>query len=157
MRYVKQTDRFRCGPVAIVNAIKWSGGTATRKSLPTIDEQCHCKAPGGTMPTNLAKAIAKYGDLFTAKRYFNPPKEKLDKHLDHGGAAILRYMIGKPEYHGHYIFIAGKEGERYLICNDNMRTKNLLSFQKVTNKVFLKAVWKNYKKDSKVVWLLSKN
>jgi len=36
MRYCKQRNSFECGPIAILNALKWSGARATLKDLADI-------------------------------------------------------------------------------------------------------------------------
>jgi hypothetical protein len=162
---VKQTDQFRCGPVAILNAIKWSGGQATKKKdLPRITSECCCTYPRGTPPTNLMAAIKKYRHHFKATIQYDPPKRKFDRHLENGNAAILDYFSRwDGEYCGHYILVLGKDKRCYTICNDRKRLKkdgdvpDLCSCQRVSHKKFSKVCWKYYKDQYKVVFFLTKN
>lgn len=116
-RYIKQRDNFRCGPVAIANAIKWAGGDFSfRKNKKWLDEVANTTAPTGTWPVHFHRALRKVGG-----EHFTITKRRLEKltptqsirlirkHLKSGGAVIMnvsRYtQMGDDA--GHYFLLIG--------------------------------------------------
>jgi hypothetical protein len=135
-RYVKQTDEFRCGPVAVINAVKWAGGNLTKKDLPRLTKMCECTFSNGTKVRNLQKALKRYEKFFRITMLFDPPKARLDKHLLQGHAAIMDYtdFWDKEAFLGHYILIVEKKDNYYTICNDRkylLNHTNLVALQKI--------------------------
>ncbi len=64
VRYVRQRDTFRCGPIAILNALKWAGAPVTAALLPEITAVAGCVYPEGTQPKDFAPALRAFGEKY---------------------------------------------------------------------------------------------
>lgn len=95
-RYFKQRDFFRCGPVAILNALKWAGVPVTVKhDLPRICRLCYC-VDGGVNYREMDDALRKVGrGHFTIRRVNQPKLHEIEDHLKAGGAIILDFYWEK--------------------------------------------------------------
>jgi hypothetical protein len=128
-RYVKQYDGTSCGPIALINTLKWLGYSVSYDFLNIAKHLCRWKGiRGGTSDLDLEKAL----DYFRVekKRVVKPSIEELDKHLDSGGAAIISYfniysMPGFKKNAGHFTLCIGRTDKTYLMVNDRTnRTTN---------------------------------
>ena len=109
VRFNKQYDNYSCGPVAILNALKWAGYNCTYKQdFHFIKELCECvNEPDwqGTHYLNLSSALKEYRIKFKFIR--KPSLFQIVTHLEKGGAVILRVLFKEEENHqdtffGHY-------------------------------------------------------
>jgi len=113
IRYIRQRDQFSCGPVAIINTLKFLGCNITYKDLPLVQNLCKCKSPDGTNPENLEKALSMLGICF--ERKIKPSLKDIDGHIKSRGAILLNYCISM----GHYSLCVGKSGtNNYTLIND---------------------------------------
>ena len=123
IRYTKQYDHYSCGPVAIINALKWAGYSASlKKDKPRILKISKCKPPKGTSVFNLNKAILRCLELDL--EYDDcPDLRTLRAHLrTRQGAAILRYKWWSKKrkcWQGHYFLTTGltSSGKYYYVIN----------------------------------------
>lgn len=119
MRFVKQKDQYSCGPIAIMNALKWAGLPATyRTHFHKIRSLCKTTMSWGTTPDNMTMALLKHSKYlnFTTKSLVT--LKEIEKHLDAGGAVILEYWFkDEKDYDGHYVFIFREHGHDFMAVN----------------------------------------
>lgn len=124
IRYIKQRDKYNCGPVAVLNALKWAGKKVTYASdFKKIKEACKSGKKNGTYVTALTDALIKY-KLIRRRDYKSPATTKdIDTWLKKGNAVIVRYgwwkkserkkvnqyatRLKKGKWIGHYVLISG--------------------------------------------------
>ena len=105
-RYVRQYDRYSCGPVAIINALKWCGRSYSLKNdLRKFQHACRCGYMHGTRMSDLDWVLRKFiPSTFVVKRKRYPVIGDIEKHLKVGGIVILNFAwkdkIGNI---GHYM------------------------------------------------------
>lgn len=147
--YIKQRDEFSCGPVAIINALKWAGHDYTYQALPTIRRLCRCKDEG-THSENLTRGLEKLKKRNKLKFKYNdleyPTLLKIDKHLKKGSLIFL-YRENNQDI-GHYIFINSKKENWYSVVNYSKKTKG-----KMHRKTLMRLV-KNRFFDMPSVWYI---
>jgi hypothetical protein len=90
-RYIRQRNNYSCGPVALLNALKWAGATkgTSYEMVSYWCEACRTTKRMGTSFIDLFRA-ARTLPLIGARKA--RPKVKLidiNAHLRHGGAVIL--------------------------------------------------------------------
>ena len=126
IRYLRQRDNYNCGPVAIINALKFFGERATQKDISRIAKIVNCKSPHGTSPKNMNKGINK---IFKCEKMEDPTMRDIDQILLNGNPVILNYLIQENgERWGHYIFIPRRETDGFIIINENKnRTVDLVN------------------------------
>lgn len=136
-RYVQQRDNFRCGPVAILNALKWSGCRVTSKLIPSLCKAVSCI--DGTYQSNLGRELVKRGKgNFFTREDKQPTLKNIEKNLRNGGAVLLSYWYRKKkppskcgELEGHNTLIVGvsKSGLTFYVANyfapDNTQRKRV--------------------------------
>ena len=107
-RYVGQRDGFSCGPISILNVLKWAGYDVTSKYLADLKRYCKTDK-GGTDTKNITKVLQRYSKL----KYQCVPFIKvqdLHNHIKNGGSAIVEiswFDKKKKETTGHYYAIVG--------------------------------------------------
>lgn len=111
-RYVRQRDAFRCGPVAILNALKWAGCRVTAELIPDLAREVSCAAPLGTSLSNMTRGLHKWGKgIFFTQTDRRPSLQKIERSLREGKAVILGYWYhtddqkNKNFKNGHYALI----------------------------------------------------
>jgi hypothetical protein len=125
-RYVRQKDDYGCGPIAVLNALKWAGYDAQyKRDYARLIRLCKC-TKGGTIDDNFNKAIRQYKRLLVYPRknpMYAPPISLVDACLDDGGAVAMGFIY---KYAGvvvaeHFTLCVGKVNKRYVFIN-NIRT-----------------------------------
>jgi len=106
LRYKKQRDKFRCGPVAIQNALRWAGYDADLNKI-CLEVGCVYPENIGTWPEQLDPGLRFFGkDIFSIKKIIYPTVKQLKEHLFSGGAIIFRVTYTRNgEVWGHYTLI----------------------------------------------------
>jgi len=95
VRYLKQRNPFSCGPIAIINAIRWAGGVAPYEKIHRLKKECVCIPKWGCPYAAFDRTLRKEGKgLFKVKRKYRPTIAKVTSHLLNGGAVILDYRTG---------------------------------------------------------------
>ncbi len=125
-RYVKQRDQFSCGPVAIINILKWSGERFDCQDIiGPIQKLCKCSNPTGTNHPNFDKALRATTKMlggFHVRRVYKPKLPEVEKHLREGGVVALNYSWRpKKEKRGrHFMLLTGvsETGKSFLTVND---------------------------------------
>lgn len=122
MRWLRQRDKYNCGPIALINLAKWRGESVTGRDLPHYQKLCKCEPVLGTKVSCLRPVIGlpKRGSY-----------HKLKQHLFSGGTAIV--LARK-----HYFFVRGiadcTDGRRGFLainCYEG-ETVSLLSWQRMS-------------------------
>lgn len=167
MRYIKQTDRYSCAALAVLNALKWAGKRITKKHLPAIRKKMKCLPYQGTSSENLQNYME---NIFPKCRQIkiqkiHPDKRKIDKHLENGGLVYVSYCTGNShkgyridddEVLAHCCLMLEKSDDCYKISN--YVEEETVSV--VPKKEFVREVWKKSSKadnkDGRMIWLLSK-
>jgi hypothetical protein len=108
-RYTRQRDQFRCGPVAIMNALKWAGKKCSYDELrDPLTRSCKCKSPHGTKHRNFDAVLREAGKkLYSVRRVYHPTLAEIESHLRGGGAIVLNYKWGKNKYDRHFHLLTG--------------------------------------------------
>lgn len=126
-RYVKQRDKFSCGPVAIMNILKWSGERFSyQETIDLFRKLCECNNPRGTNHPNFDKAlraVTKRLGGFHVRRVHNPKLPEVEKHLREEGVVILNYFWRneKEGAYRHFTLLTSvsETGKSFLTVNDN--------------------------------------
>jgi len=137
MRYLRQRDQFTCGPVAIMNAIRWAGGEARYEDkFDDYVERCRCVPPWGTKHGAFDRVLREEGGgLYEVRRVYRPTIPQMTQHLLNGGAVILNYRSGekhkdrrKEKRHFYLLIEASPFG---LIFGTVNRNRNTPAFSEV--------------------------
>lgn len=122
MRYYKQKRGFDCGPVVLLNAMKWAGFQRSAKEyLPMLTERVGYliketdRESPGTEPLDFQAGLICTPELEVKAMYHVPNLRDLDRELKMGRAIILRYFHNRG---GHYTLIVGKTKHYYTLVND---------------------------------------
>ncbi len=112
-RYLNQKDTYSCGPIAIVNAFKWLGYSATSKDLPVLSEVCKLDKKYGTTIQNLDKGLKHMCKKHKHPKIRKTTKitiKKIEKLLLQGKAVLLDLGWKRKKegiVAGHYFLIHG--------------------------------------------------
>lgn len=122
MRYVKQKDKYACGPIAVLNALKWAGASAPyKKTFKRLKKLTDCTI-GGSDYDGIVKAIKHYPKVFDFIENHFIEMSDIDYYIKEGASIILEYYYKDLEvsdgYVGHFVFIAGKWDNYYLVVNN---------------------------------------
>lgn len=122
MQYVKQRDRFRCGPVALLNALKWQGLRISLTGLRDLSELVQCKwknsiKHSGTYLHHFNRVAKQLGYV----RLACPSVTKIDRELKAGNIVIL-LRIAKDFSWGHYSIVIDHKRGRYYGVNHTGNT-----------------------------------
>jgi len=111
VRYCKQLEGYSCGPVAILNALKWAGLKKTYKDVKEYKEKCFYDGwEGGVNVNDFSRAFFTYRKHLVIRYRRNFNIGELDKHLETGGAAVvnLRRFDLIDGWKGHFFLVIGK-------------------------------------------------
>jgi len=114
MRYLKQRDRYSCGPTALANMMLWTGIKESASSMrKKFIKFCNC-IPGYGCSTGVLENTLFYIKNIDFETIEWPTLRKLDRHLDSGGIAIIRirHKIG-----GHFYLCTRKTKKMYEVVN----------------------------------------
>ena len=112
-RYVGQRDKYSCGPVVIMNAIKWAGGHATmKKDHKRLTKAVYCGFVGdqhGTHPLDLDPILRREGfGRFEVVRFFYPSIQEFEEHVrkdDCAAVISFNYINRSGKFCGHYTLV----------------------------------------------------
>jgi hypothetical protein len=154
MRFIKQRDKFRCAPVAALNALRWAGVDADSELIYTLEEEMDCTY-NGTKPRHFDRVLREYGsNVFSVLRHSYQSIAELEEHLLGDGAAIVNFQHD----HGrHYAMITNmsKTGGTFEVVNW-FSGKDVPSVVHCRRKTFLKDIF--YRKGDPLykIWFLEK-
>ncbi len=112
-RYIKQRDKFRCGPVAVMNALKWAGEDVSYVAdRDRLDKLCNCgPPPSGTNHPGFDRALRAAGKgIYSVRKVRYPTLREIEEHLQNGHAVVFNYYW-RDEEEGtsarHFEFLVG--------------------------------------------------
>lgn len=165
VRYTNQKDQFRCGPVAIANAMKWAGvDFSFRDNKKKLDKLVNIKKTGCNS-TDITTALRAVGEKYLTgiqRRKLNDytPTQAvrmIRKHIRSGGIALMnirRYSaLGEKE--GHFYLIVDRyvdENDEFFICV-NAFDKSLLG---PMHEKYLRDDLRCAQNETHSVWLLKR-
>lgn len=90
-RYVNQCNDYTCGPIAIVNAIEWSGHSASlEQDVKVITQECRCDPKNGTSHGNFDRVLRmKSRGKFTVRKRMFPGINDIEEHLAQPQCAVI--------------------------------------------------------------------
>ena len=119
-RYVKQKDQVSCGPVAILNVLKWAGHKFTSKDLHLLSVLL--RKEDGTEVVRISRFLSA---AFYTRRYSRITLKELDRILSNDQITLVAYWQRdkKANYHGHYVLIENKTKTGYWCINLDKKGK----------------------------------
>lgn len=127
MRYIRQSDTFSCGPIAIMNVAKWIGIRATIKDHHMfLRNLCGTTIEAGTQEHGLMKGLRfALGNRAKVKHRFRPTLASIEGNLRLGRAVILMHSIGTAAF--HYILITmDQDGNMSSVNSTRGKTRECL-------------------------------
>lgn len=128
VRYVKQRDKYSCGPVAIMNVLKWVGVKFTYNTrIKVLQEICNCIPIRGTKHAAFDKAFRRTMELLPidirVRRVHRPKLKQIEDHLRSKGIVILNYRWQSKGVKGisrHFMLLTKiyGTGKYFLVVND---------------------------------------
>jgi len=122
-RYLKQRDQSSCGPVAVINALKWAGLRVTEKThKKKIQQLTQCNPYGrgfrGSHPYDVNHALSCYNSIKIqrVRKDVWTTLSEINEHLDKGGSILMRYFLAN---NGHYTLCVGRTPKTYRFVNDS--------------------------------------
>jgi hypothetical protein len=122
-KYLRQRDDFSCGPIALMNVLKWAGYNITYKDHTRFVKMCKCSKTG-TFSDAFDDALRRYTKLMVLPDDgpFPAPKiELVDECLAVGGVVVFSYFYkygGKTRI-SHLTVCIGAQDGRYVFVNDS--------------------------------------
>ena len=166
-KYIRQTSKTTCGPVAVFNALKWAGYNFTRKShfkklckelqwSSTVKMGCI-----GTHPHYVHNIWNKYPKIkmIGSSTTLDFDIKNLDGFLDCGNTAfVMRYFrIINNKSFGHYVFCPSRTPKRYILIN-NKKNKTIMYQTRDTMLKMLKQIHcDEFASHQPYMWLLQRN
>ena len=125
-RYVKQRNKYSCGPAAIMNVLKWAGVEFSyREKIGVLQEVCGCRPGRGTSHRNLDQALRwavwEVEGKLRIRRVRRPKLCQIEKHLKMGGVVVLNYAWERDgEENRHYALLikVSPSGKSFWTVND---------------------------------------
>jgi uncharacterized protein YehS (DUF1456 family) len=116
-RYVQQRDNTSCGPIAIINALKWANVKVTYKDLDKYVKKCRSHLKLGTWPRHLIGVLSREKHL---KVVYYPTLnlKKIDNILKSNNIVLVDYYyINKKHKYGHWFMIESFTNKKYNCIN----------------------------------------
>lgn len=123
MRYIKQRDDYSCGPVALINILKWLGRKCTYTDLAMVKRLCNCNQ-NGTNSHNMENALRVLG--IKGKHVSNLNLLEAVKHLEEG-IILLDAFISEDEdniENYHYFLCVDYDDYHFHVINENYGETN---------------------------------
>ena len=115
IRYTKQYNTDTCGPIALINILKWSGQkVSVRKNLKSISSLCGCEKGEGTLPSMFMASLILLD--FGYKKIKNRLPD-FDKVLDDGQIILVDQEEDANNEDGHYYLVVGKTKKTFKCVN----------------------------------------
>jgi hypothetical protein len=125
-RFLAQRDEYSCGPIAIINALKWLGYAFTGADLPKLRRWCQTDKYLGTPTKSMTATLAKLGIKSTLK--YRITFSELNMYLKQGKCVIIgSYGFGKNKDDGHWYFVPEKSGDGFRVINLEVQNNTVIS------------------------------
>lgn len=157
--FFRQKDEFSCGPIAILNAVRWASRRKRIDKLRIlVNAVCQCFTDGTphTIFNVLLRQIGRITNLYKVVKFSKKNSvniQAIDSHIHRGGCIVVSsYVDYGCSKDGHYYLvtaISGKRKPRYLAINYEdgriatwITRKHLLkNLERVDKSVDWPAVW----------------
>lgn len=149
-RYIRQRLRQSCGPIVLMNAVKWAGYSLNRvEYLPHFAELCGYQIGSsfGIYCESLHEAILATPEVKLVKRLERPTLRQLDRFLDKGHAAIVRYAHRSG---CHYVLVP-KRTAKFYYCVNGSQVKTLV---RISRKRFSKKLRYVFDGETSRTWIV---
>jgi len=155
IRYTKQFDESSCGPISVINAIKWVGVSINRKSNLSYFRKIAKCDKHGTAHWDLDLLLSvKAKPHLNIKKYIFVTWSLIKKHLQKDGIVILRHGWDKYSDAGHYTLITHLTSKKVGVVNYFHDGPAYRLIDQETLKKIISVVRPSGKKA--ICWLLSK-
>ena len=148
IKWIKQRDEYSCGPVAIINILKWLGVNATYKWLPAVQNLCRCDIDG-TSTADIESALKRL--CIKYKKRMSPSLKKIDDHLNRNGIALVEYYYAQDE--GHFALCIKKTKKQYTLVNDVKE----ITVSRIYRKGFIKLIRSHRVNEAPLIWFIYGN
>jgi hypothetical protein len=152
IRYCKQRDNYSCGPVAILNVIKWTDSNwFTYSMLPAIQSVCKTDK-NGTYDNNFNNALKYFEqiDYFKVVKARNTHLTRIQEHLENGGTMIAAYKENGYKCEWHYAMFLFDTHSQWTVINHS-NGKELFTRHQVSRSLMHKRL------DKSAIWLINKH
>lgn len=151
MEYITQKDNYRCGPVAIFNALLWVGKDTACWSVDELTTLAKCAPPKGTKYRPFVKALREVGrDLFDVKVETEPTLKFIEQQLVEGKALVWNFKCARGRHYALIVDITSS-GKTFKVANFVGDSGALTRVRRNTMKQYVE------KKDRwQRIWTLSK-
>lgn len=114
IRYVKQRDKSSCGPLALLNALKWAGSPVTTKDLKMLRSLVSHTRKRGTSHIHFDNAL----DKCFFNYYLTPKMREIEQHIKRG-YIVIALGIHPAGGGGHFFLITNvsKGGKIFEVVN----------------------------------------
>lgn len=121
-RYIGQRDTFRCCPIAIFNALRWSGQCIKYEYLKRIVRHCRCTYEDKVFRYNLDRSLIVYGKRrFEVRIRYRPSISSIEEHLRQPECAViindLRTENGMEKGHCYLVTKVTDSGKSFTVVN----------------------------------------
>jgi hypothetical protein len=122
-RYCKQRDNYSCAPIAILNALKWTGKNKTLKDLSKLKKELQTTKQDGTYFVPEQKVVQKY---FKSTYFRDLDFKTFKKYLLQNKAIIFRYTFFSKtgEHFAHSNFVSGIKDDKYIVAHNFFADKS---------------------------------
>lgn len=125
INYVAQRDRYSCGPVAVLNVMKWAGIPVTKKNLRTLITACEA-VPRTVNPDNPGTTQERLEQVFqrmldskaTFTKIWDPSEMIIRDHIISGGIVGLHYNYFKSDWNAHFSLVIDILGRDWVMVNE---------------------------------------
>ena len=119
-RYInKQQHATSCGPVAVLNALKWLGRKVSYREMFPFFEELGYDPDWGQTHWWFSRSLSAFKIKY--KRFSNITVSDMERELDRGNTIILNYAWDPNNR--HYFFITGHTDKKFTVWNQSRSTK----------------------------------
>ena len=150
-RFCKQRDGYSCGPVAILNAIKWTGSDwFTYRMLPAITQVCNTTREG-TYDKDMDAGLRYMQSIeyFSIVKPKKISKKRVRDHILLGGGMIAAYKEKNPPNEWHYAFFICQHMNDIDIINHSTGKELITCHRTDLDSIYPKL-------DKSAIWLITK-
>ena len=148
-RPLTQRDLYSCGPIAVMNALRWSGKRVPYGDLGKYKRMCRHKKDLGSLDRNIDKVLRRASGIRV--RFRNGPRaDVVDSWLRGGGAVVFSFnhaRTSEKRVCRHVVLITRVTRKSYV-------THNLS--KGVGTKLWPKRSMHRYMREDGYVWLVSR-
>lgn len=155
--YIKQRDNFRCGPVLVLNTLRWAGLDVPYNYVYDLTEKCECTVPEGTQFTEFNRTLREEAEgILDITMVRRPSITRIEEHLHNGGAVAVNFKTGSRFRERHYALLTDvSAGGKYFGVVNGF--SNRPAYTRMSRERLFRQHLLAYCGDSKYkAWLLSK-